>query len=198
MRANDIVRVLGKTKLLLKNLLAIILVTLLILPNTVWSNNHKAESWVYASVLDGTIGPIFSYFLNLGVGRCAFGLPHPLSRFGIGAGVIDGFIVYEPSEVSGVYLPVSIYYLPYARWNTLGFGAPVIYTSVTTNLWPVNHNYHYLMPRVGISFFCVGVELGLGIALKHFSVWGFQGGIKLSLGGWFGPKTSKLSGKGEE
>ncbi|MEO0228118.1 MAG: hypothetical protein ABIL70_08745 [candidate division WOR-3 bacterium] len=183
---------------MLKNCMGFILVFVLILPDIVGGDDCEAESWVYASVLDGTIGYVAPSVLNLSVGKFALGLPHPLHRFGIGTTIFDLFVGFAGEENVVISFPVSIYYLPYARWTAQGFASPAIYGSITTNFWPVNHYYHFLMPRVGISFFCVGVELGSTLSLTHFPGWGFYGGIKLSLGGWFGPKSRKSSGGGEE
>jgi len=167
--------------------LLLIIIPLFSLPNFLPAKEYKASSWVYASILDGTIG---YPFFNLSAGRFAIGFSSPPQGFGIGIALFEGFIGPGPEEAGLLNLPVSIYYIPYIRWNAQGLALPVIYSSVTTNFLP--KPYYYLMPRLGITWLCVGVEMGAGISLSHFSVWGLHGGIKLSLGGWFGTNIKEV------
>jgi len=127
------------------------LIFLVLLPNYLFAKEYKASSWVYASILDGTIGYPFS---NFGAGRIAIGFSSPPRGFGIA--LFEGFAGSEPEQAGLLNLSVSIYYIPYAKWNVHSLATPVIYSSVATNFWPVN--YHYLMPRIGIEWFCIGTE----------------------------------------
>lgn len=150
--------------------------------NVAWPEKYTAESWVYASILDGAVSTPLMCFR---VGRFAVGLPY---RFGIGTTLFEvyGLLFPEPEPITG-HLPLSIYYIPYANWHKNGSALPVIYTNLSMNIITGGYaNTRYLRLSIGVTWLCAGLETGWISSLnKPFS--GFvYGGITLSLGGWFG------------
>lgn len=158
------------------------------LPNIVWPEKYTAESWVYASIVDGTISfPVMCFR----AGRFAIGLPY---RFGVGTALLEvhGLPFPEPEPIIG-NLPLSIYFVPYANWHKNGSALPIIYTNLSMNIITGGYaNARYLRLSVGVAWLCAGLETGwISYLNESFFSGPIYGGVTLSLGGWFGTNIKK-------
>lgn len=171
-----------------------------LLPYLVQASTGRVKGWVYGSVIDGTIG--LPKRAVIGIGRFAIGFPPPYG-FGIGVTVSlfwSEVLLLPRRKIFSYTCPISIYYLPYARWDEKGRPSPVIYSYLQINTWHY-HEGEFVSPsysgggsylRLGIGsawqvfHFSPSVEGGFYICSSGVSVFPFYLGIKFSLGGWAG------------
>ncbi|MGB9721811.1 MAG: hypothetical protein ACPL28_10075 [bacterium] len=151
------------------------------------AEKYNAKSWSYVSIFESTIG--MPYYLNLSVGKIAIGSIFPYDKLGMGIALVEALVLRDwPPEIEPKYFPLSIYYLPYTKWNKHGLALPAIYGIITANYWPID--FRCLTFRAGITWFCAGFECG-GVHFFSNSTWQFYAGINLSFGGWLGTNIKK-------
>lgn len=173
-----------------------------LLPCLVQAAPGPVKGWFYGSVIDGAIG--LPGYAIIGSSKFAIGFPPPWG-FGVGLNVFLLFseTLFTPRwKIFSHFFPISIYYVPYAKWDEEGRASPIIYSYFQINSWwseiefidPPCHNFGSYM-RVGIGcaqqafHFLPSFEGGfytfVGKGGEKVPIT-FYFGVRLSLGGWVG------------
>ncbi len=184
----------------MKKFFLLILIVALLLPNLLQAGKYRAKGWVYFALGDGgALLPPRFYVRNC---FAAIGFAPPVG-FGIGTGVAESAGLFYLHEWPGTWLPIYLYWVPYAKWNKSGSAQPIVYTFFGFSKWASlavefgSDDYSRL--GIGVDYTLIRIVFGVNagiISYKKDTIPAYASpyiGINLTLlGGWFGLSVKEI------
>ena len=175
-------------KNLFKNLVILCIATIVVLPNIAKAGKYRTKGWVYGGFTDIAFGfPPYVAFRGL---SGAIGLPPP---YGLGVGIagMETFGWFASGASGGEldnmvrgFLPIYIYFIPYAKWGEKHYTRSIVYSFLSMNFWLASNFYS---DYDGGSF----LKFGVGYAWSVPASRGFEVGFySYRLGDYLDPKAS--------